>query len=245
MVWGDTFIETFTGGRIKDYLSESADDYLNDKKLSERYKTIQLPKECFIFNNKELKHHNVTATYAIQKVIRRSQTHNNQNKDDTSEATVEIPMSPRLFPNYPTSTPVYANVYIVPDIKSGSLTFYDLRLSYSSSTPAQFNMDVFNIKKFETFFSSQLSNCCKKCQNFDMDKALIIMITANYDGVTTNEPTTQSLTVPYNIVFEPYLFLFIPKNVIPLMIFMGVLSAFLVVIFIPRVFQHIDHLKQE
>jgi len=32
-----------------------------------------------------------------------------------------------------------------------------------------------------------------------MDKALIIMITANYDGVTTNEPTTQSLTVPYNI----------------------------------------------
>jgi len=49
MVWGDTFIETFTGGRIKDYLSESADDYLNDKKLSERYKTIQLPKEWYIY----------------------------------------------------------------------------------------------------------------------------------------------------------------------------------------------------
>jgi len=34
MVWGDTFIETFTGGRIKDYLSESAEDYHNKKKLS-------------------------------------------------------------------------------------------------------------------------------------------------------------------------------------------------------------------
>eukprot|EP00833_Pecoramyces_ruminatium_P011220 jgi/Orpsp1_1/1185252/evm.model.c7180000092954.1 len=106
-------------------------------------------------------------------------------------------------------------------------------------------MDVFNAKKYENFFPNHIDSCCKECHDLNMEEALIIMMTANYDGVTTNEPTTQTLTIPYNIVFEPYLFLFIPRNVIPLILFMGLLSVFLVVVFIPRVFQHIRHIKQE
>jgi len=74
-----------------------------------------------LFNVREFKSHNVTATYAKQKIVR----------NGGNGVVVEQPMSPRLFPTQETSTPVHPNIYVIPDLKTN--TFHDLRLSYSSS----------------------------------------------------------------------------------------------------------------
>ncbi|ORX82656.1 hypothetical protein BCR32DRAFT_267514, partial [Anaeromyces robustus] len=245
VVWGDTFIETFTSSRIKSYLNEPEQNYINNPDLTKYFKSIQLPQECYnFFNVKEFKRHNITATYAIQKV--KIKNNNNEDKHENkneikneNDSLKIIPMSPRLFPNNPTSTPIYSNIYILSNIKTTFLSLYDLRLSYSSSTPAQFKMEVFNEKKFETFYPGHLSQCCKDCQLKD---SLILMIMANYDGVTTTELDTDSIVIPYNIVFESYL-LFIPRNVINLIIFIILLSLFLIYVFIPKINEHINHIK--
>ncbi|ORX44049.1 hypothetical protein BCR36DRAFT_302370 [Piromyces finnis] len=106
-------------------------------------------------------------------------------------------------------------------------------------------MEVFNIPKFEFYFPDYLNKCCEDCQNLDKKDTLIIMIKANYDGVTTTELPSTGLVIPYNIVFEPYLFYFIPRNIIPLIGFIIVLSLVLIYGIIPSTFQHIRHIKQE
>ncbi|ORX44048.1 hypothetical protein BCR36DRAFT_131193 [Piromyces finnis] len=122
MVWGDTFIETFSTNRIQNYLTEKEEDYRHQP-LPDFIKNLQLPNQCYLFNAGEFKYHNVTSTYAKQTIIKQ--------KDDGKENIEEVPMSPRLFPTKPQSTPVHINLYIVPHLKTN--TFHDLRLSYSSS----------------------------------------------------------------------------------------------------------------
>jgi hypothetical protein len=244
MVLGDTFIETFSTGRLRDFLTEKEENY-RQKPLPDHLKSIQLPSECYLFNTGEFKRHNVTATYAKQTLVRKGKKKETESKKEgtTEEDVIEVPMSPRLFPDKATSTPVHANIYVVPHLKTN--TFHDLRLSYSSSTPAQFSMEVFNLPKYEAYFPEHLESCCKECQNLDEKDTLIIMIKANYDGVTTTEVPSTGLVIPYNIVFEPYLFYILPRNVIPLIAFLGVLSLIIVFGIIPNTFQHIHHIKQE
>jgi len=244
VVWGDTFIETFSTGRIKSYLNEQTESSSSSgtsekpQSLPDHLQSIQLPSECYLFNVREFKGHNVTATYAKQKIVRKG-----GGGGEGEGVVVEQPMSPRLFPTQETSTPVHPNIYIIPDLKTN--TFHDLRLSYSSSTPAQFGMEVFNIQKFETYFPESLSRCCKACQHLKPENTLIIIIYANYDGVSVNEPTSNTLIIPYNIVFEPYLLYLLPRNVLPLLGFMALLSFGIVKIVLPLVQGHLRQIKQE
>jgi len=87
----------------------------------------------YLFNTGEFKRHNVTATYAKQTLVRKGKKKETESKKEgtTEEDVIEVPMSPRLFPDKATSTPVHANIYVVPHLKTN--TFHDLRLSYSSS----------------------------------------------------------------------------------------------------------------
>ncbi|KAF9976472.1 hypothetical protein BGZ73_008540 [Actinomortierella ambigua] len=126
--------------------------------------------------------------------------------------------------------------YVLGELDQGA--GYELRVSYPSTSPADFIMKVWTLAEAQEYWQGSGNNAIDLAAHFPSDTTMLASIKAIYTGVSYQHGP-ESLPIPYNLVLERLYFAVVPFQALKLALAIAVVVVVGFVVLIPKIHRYL------